>query len=104
MTETGIRPGDELEVVVSRNGEIVGAVVITGVAKDAVSAEIYCDDGSDLLLMHEAIKSAQGVVDYHVHSPRLKQILEDRISEIKQWIAEGEGSEPPSPTTNDIPF
>lgn len=104
MIGLGIRPTDEIEVVIRRNDELVGAIVITGVAVDAVSAEIYCDDGSDLLLMLEALKAATNTVDYHVHSPRLKTILEDRIAEIKRWIAEGEEGEPPSPIANDIPF
>jgi hypothetical protein len=104
MSRIGISMGDEITVIVYRNKEGVGEVVSQCVTDEELIINVTTLDDQTALYMYEALTAAARALDYHMHRPILRALLQERIAELRSYEDE-EGSEPPSPIDiGDIPF
>jgi hypothetical protein len=103
MTHFGIQDGDEYTVVVYQNKGALGEIVIHAVSFEEVACQVYTDDREALLTLNEVIKVAYSTLGYHLEKPRLKELIETRIAQLRKEIEEGQEDDPPAPLS-DIPF
>jgi hypothetical protein len=97
MIEVGLRKGMHAKVSVRIGDEDVADVLLYAISDVDVKAVIYTDGETDLVAIFEALLAAARAAEHKCHMGRLKQIIEERIEELKEMGA-AEGEEPPSPT------
>jgi len=104
MRSPGLQKGDEVYVSVRINGKDNADIVINAVSSNEVAAELWCDAEADMVALHEAVKAACGAIDYQLQKPRLREMLAERIAQLKREAEEAEWDNPPAPTSDDILF
>lgn len=101
----GIRGKDEVVVVVYRNSVSLGEIVLRALSNQELSVSVFIDNETDLVVMHEAIVASGNAVNFHLQRPRLRELLNERIAELKAEDEAGEVGEPPFPIDDhNIPF
>jgi signal transduction histidine kinase len=104
MSHRGIWDGDEITVLLYQNQQDIGQIVIHAISHAEITAQVFTDDENTLISVYEALKAALSSVEYHMARPRLRELIEDRMREVRESIEdEGEGN-PPPPSTDDVPF
>lgn len=95
----GIRQGEEISVLLYRDREFLGACVITATLLDQCSVRLHYYDDDLLVVFIEAFATALGAAKFEVDKPRLRQMVAERLLELNKESEDGEGSNPPTPST-----
>jgi len=104
MTGPGLVKGDEAYVSVRINRHMSVDLLVTAISDQEVGVEVWGGEDADLFAVYEALKAAAGAVRHQLEKPRLKQLLEERIAQLKKQSEEAGWEDPPTPLTDDIPF
>jgi hypothetical protein len=104
MKHPGLRKGDEVYVSIRVNKHLEADFLITVLSSNETSCEMYADPETDIIRLREALQVSLGTVNYRMEQPRLKRLLQERIAQLKAEAEEVEEKDPPTPTSNDIPF
>lgn len=104
MSKRGLRKGKTYYVVVMEGDELLGSIEHTVLTNHEVVTSVYCDEGSGLLILHEALGAATSAVDFHLHKPELSKLVAERIEELKAAREEVERKPPYPDDVSDIPF
>lgn len=104
MDKHGMRKGQSYEVVVLQGERVLGAVEHEIISDDQCATNIFVKDDGDLVALYEAVNAAAAAIDFHMHKPTLRALVEERIAELRDK-REGAEGEPPYPNdVTDIPF
>lgn len=104
MNKYGLREGGEFAVVVYYGRGCICEVTGEVISETEVVTSVYTEGSESLLLANEVLRAVASAVDFHMHKPSLKRMLEARIAELKALDEEGAEDNPPPPSINDIPF
>lgn len=104
MTVYGIQEGDEVIIQVIWNRIPIGEISHDCISPTELVTNVYTEDESTVVLMNEAISASYQAMQFHMQKPRLKELLEERIAQLKAEEDDSEAGEAPSPTVHDIPF
>jgi len=104
MKKPGLHKGDEVYVNIQINGKMAADFLIKVPNEHEVACDLWGDEEADFITLLEALKAAIGVVEYQLEKPRLKELLRERIAQLKRESEEAEWDNPPAPSTDDIPF
>lgn len=104
MTKLGMQKGDRYEIAVFKGQEVLCSVEHVVLSDNEVATSVFVQTAESLVAVYEAVTAAATAIDFHIHKPSLREMVEKRISELNEG-REGEESEPPFPDdVIDIPF
>jgi hypothetical protein len=104
MKNLGLRVGQEYAVLITVDKEAVGEITGKVVSENELITSVYTDDGETLLVLAECLRSSMSAVDYHLHKPRLRELIKARVAELMAMDDEADEEDPPAPLISDIPF
>jgi len=104
MKFMGLQKGDEAYVSVKINRRNIADIVVNAISSNEISEEIWCDTDADMVAVYEALKAACSGVDYQLQRPHLREMLAERIAQLKSEDEEAEGKPPCPDDLCDIPF
>jgi len=104
MNHRGIWDGDEVTVIVYQNKERIGEITILAISHAEITAQVYTDNENTLISLYEGVSAALSAIKYHTERPKLREMIEERIAELKAGYEDGEEDDPPAPSTVDLPF
>lgn len=104
MNKYGIRNGQEVACLFYRDQEFLGAATISPTVADQVGIHLHYYSDEELLVLSEIAAAALGAIRFEMDKPKLRRMIAERIKELTGMSEDGEGSNPPPPSTADLPF
>lgn len=104
MTTIGLREGNEAIVLVACDTNPLCEVIVKCFERNGVEVSVFSDVTSELLLAQEILRAALSAIDIKIDRSNLKELLRQRIEELRRWEAEGEDTADSPTDANDIPF
>jgi hypothetical protein len=104
MANYGLQEGDDYAVLVYRNGKDLLQLTGSVIGHNETAASLYTDGDEALLTGMEILWVAISACKWQDQRPRLKEMLEERIKELREESEAGESFPSPSDDLDDIPF